>query len=234
MNLCLNCGVELEDDIKQCPLCGKNTGELNEKEKVFLNENYPSGIIQLHKKEIRRYIWELSGIITFSGIAVCTIVDLIIGKGLLWSLYSDSSILGAWICLTIILVAFKNYFIIIPGLLISILTVLFLFDLISPSSAWFFPVGLPVTIAVFVLFSSITVLWKIAHFRGFNILAFAFLLLSGFCIITEVFIDNYLYSSVDIKWSAIVAVSLFPIAMILLFVHYRMKRGKNLNRYFHI
>lgn len=234
MNLCLNCGVELEDDIKQCPLCGKNTGELNEKEKVFLNENYPSGIIQLHKKEIRSNIWELSGIIAFSGIAVCTIVDLVIGKGLFWSLYSDTSILGAWICLTLMLMAFKNYFIIIPGLFITILTMLFLFDLISPPLSWFFPVGLPVTIAVFVLFSSITVLWKIAHFKGFNILAFAFLLLSGFCIITEVCIDNYLYSAVNIKWSAIVAVSLFPIAMILLFVHYRMKKGNHLDSYFHI
>jgi hypothetical protein len=234
MSYCTNCGVELEQDIISCPLCGFTIGNAEINEPSARSEYYPSDIILLHKKETRMHIWELSGIITFSGLAVCTIVDLVIGKRLSWSLYADTSILASWICLTLILLAFRKYFIIIPGMLVTILTMLFLFDLFSPPVNWFFGIGLPITIALFVSVSIVVVLWNVAHFKGFNILAFAFLVLSGFCIVSEVFINKYLFNTTNIRWSAIVAVSILPIALVLLFVHYRMKKGKRLDSYFHV
>ena len=234
MSYCTNCGVELDKDFSSCPLCGFAIGKIEIKQPDELSEHYPSDIILLHKKESRTHIWELSGIISFSGIVVCTIVDLVINKNLSWSLYADTSILASWICLTLILLVFRRYFITIPGLLITILTMLFLFDLFSPPVNWFYGIGLPITIALFIAVSIVIFLYKVAHFKGFNILAFAFFVLSGFCIITEVFIDKYLSGEVDIRWSAIVAVSILPIALILLFVHYRMKKGKRLDSYFHV
>jgi hypothetical protein len=234
MNFCTNCRVELEDDLTSCPLCGFIIGTTDITEIKDKSEHYPSDIILLHKKEIRRHIWELYGIISFSGITVCTIVDLVIHKMLSWSLYADTSILASWICLTLILLAFRKYFLIIPGLLITILSMLFLFNIFSPPVNWFYGIGLPITIALFVAVSIVILLWKLAHFRGFNILAIAFFVLSGFCIVTEVFIDKYLSNAVDIRWSAIVGVSILPIALVLLFVHYRMKKGKRLDSYFHI
>ena len=234
MSYCINCGVELEEDVSSCPLCGFPVGKENITEIMDKSEHYPSDIILLHKKETRRHIWELSGIITFSGIVVCTIVDLVIHKNLSWSLYADTSILASWICLTLILLAFRKYFLIVPGLLVSMLTMLFLFNLFSSPVNWFYGIALPVTIALFISVIIISLLWKVAHFRGFNILAIAFLVLSGFCIVSEVFIDKYISGEVDIRWSAIVAVSILPIALVLLFVHYRMKKGKRLDSYFHV
>lgn len=234
MNYCPNCGVELENDVTICPLCGKNIYNEPTPGKEDTSGHYPSDIILLHKKEKRRQIWELSGIITFSGIAVCSIVDLVLGKRLSWSLYVDTSVLAAWISLTLILLVFKKYFIVIPGLLITILTMLFLFNLLSGPVNWFYGIGLPVTISLFISISIIILLWKIAHFKGFNILAIAFLVLSGFCIVVEVIIDKFLFNAVDIRWSAIVAASTFPIVLVLLFIHYRMKKGKRLDSYFHV
>jgi hypothetical protein len=234
MSYCTNCGVELDMDLTTCPLCGFTVGKAQITTPADHSEFYPSDIILLHKKETRRHIWELSGIISFSGVVVCTIVDLVIHKSLLWSLFADTSIVALWICLTLILLAFKKYFLIIPGMLVTILSVLFLFDLFSPPVNWFYGIGLPVTISLFVAVSIIVLLWKVAHFRGFNILAIAFFVLSGFCVVSEVFIDKYLSHKVDIRWSAIVAVSIFPIGLILLFVHYRMKKGKRLDSYFHV
>jgi hypothetical protein len=234
MHQCTNCGVELDEDFTSCPLCGVASGMKENPRPITPSEHYPSDIILLYKKENRKHIWELSGVITFSGIAVCTIVDFVIHKRLSWSLYADSSILASWICLTLILLTFRKYFIIIPGLLLTILSTLFLFNLFSPPVNWFYGIGLPITIALFVSVSVIVVLWKVAHFKGFNILAFAFIVLSGFCIVSEIFIDKYLSDKVNIQWSAIVAVSILPISLILLFVHYRMKRGKRLDSYFHV
>ena len=224
----------MQEDLISCPLCGFVVGKENITEIIDKSEHYPSDIILLHKKETRRHIWELSGIITFSGIVVCTIVDLVIHKKLTWSLYADTSILASWICLTLILLAFKKYFLIVPGLLVTVLIMLFLFNLFSPPVNWFYGIAIPVTIALFVSVTIIILLWQVAHFRGFNILAIAFLVLSGFCIVSEVFIDKYISGKVDIRWSAIVAVSILPIALVLLFVHYRMKKGKRLDSYFHV
>lgn len=234
MSYCTNCGVELDKDLKSCPLCGFTPGNSLQTETIATSESYPSEIILLYKKESRKHIWELSGIISFSAIAVCTIVDFVIHKSLTWSLYADTSILGSWIILTFILLAFRKYFLIVPGLLLTILAAQFMFDLFIPPFGWFYRIGLPVTVTFFICCSVIILLWKVAHFKGFNILAFAFLVLSGFCIVCEVFIDKFVSDKVDIRWSAIVAVSILPLALILLFVHYRMKKGKRLDSYFHV
>jgi hypothetical protein len=233
MIYCTNCGVELDKDMITCPLCGISYG-IQDSTEITDSGNYTSDIIQIHKKELRRQIWELAGIIAFSAIAVCSIVDLVINRTLSWSRFTDTSVLTSWIFFTLILLAFKKYYLIIPGLLITLLTMLFLFDFFSGQVNWFFKVGLPITISVFILISITIVLWHVAHLKGFNILAFAFLILSGFCIVAEAIIDNYLYKKVAIHWSAIVAVSILPIALVLLFVHYRMKKGKRLDSYFHI
>jgi hypothetical protein len=233
MNYCINCGVELDEDLSSCPLCGFNIGN-EESETVKKSEFFPSDIILLHKKETRTHLWELSGIISFSGIVVCSIVDFVIMKKFTWSLFADTSIMASWLILSLSLLAFRRYYIILPGFLITILTMLLLFDVFSPTVNWFFKLGLPITITLFIAVTFVLILWKFAHFKGFNILAFAFFILSGFCVISEIFIDRFLFKVVDIRWSAIVAVSILPIALILLFAHYRMRKGNRLDSYFHV
>lgn len=233
MNYCINCGVELDEDFPSCPLCGFNIGN-EESDTVKKSEFFPSDIILLHKKETRTHLWELSGIISFSGIVVCSIVDFVIMRKFTWSLFADTSIMASWLILSLSLLAFRRYYIILPGFLITILTMLLLFDVFSPTVNWFFELGLPITITLFIAVSIVLILWKFAHFKGFNILAFAFCILSGFCVVSEIFIDKFLFKVVDIRWSAIVAVSILPIALILLFAHYRMRKGNRLDSYFHV
>ncbi|MBG0859665.1 MAG: zinc ribbon domain-containing protein [Bacteroidales bacterium] len=232
MILCINCGVELDDGFKICPLCGKDPGRKDEPEHIV--SNFPSDIIQLQKKENRRYLWELSGIIAFSGIAVCTILNLLISKGLKWSLLSDVSILTAWVILTLYQFAYKKPLLMVTSLILTTLLALFFIDLITTGREWFFPVGLPVAICAYISAGIIYVLYKIAHLHGLNILASAFIVLSGFCILTEMILDEFLDGSADIQWSLFVAVSVLPVAMIFFFYHYRLKKGNQLDSFFHI
>lgn len=232
MAICVNCGVELDDGLKICPLCGRDPQRKVEQEHI--SNNYPSGIIQRQKKENRRYLWELSGILVFSGIAVCTLLDLLTGKGLSWSLFSDVSLLAAWVILTLYLFAYKRTLTIVTLQMLTVLTALFFVDLIATGEEWFFQVGLPVTIASFVAAGIVIILFKTAHFDGLNIIAAAFIVLSGFCIITETIFDKYLNGLVDLRWSLIVAVSILPVALVLLFYHYRLKKGNRLDSFFHI
>jgi hypothetical protein len=232
MTLCVNCGVELDEGLSICPLCGKDPGKKVEEE--HKSKNSPTDIIHLQKTENRRYLWELSGIIAFSGIAACTIIDLLISKELKWSLLSDISIATAWVILTLYLFAYKRTWIIVTLLLITVLTSLFLLDLIAAGGSFFIPLGLPVTIAVFVSAVIIILLYKSVHMNGLNIIASGFIVLSGFCILIEIIIDKYADGIVDFRWSLIVAVAVLPVALVLFFYHYRLKKGNRLDSFFHI
>jgi len=215
-----------------CPLCGKDPENNFEQEPV--SDNYPSDIIQLQKKENRRYLWELSGILAFSGIAVCTILDLLTGKGLNWSLFSDISITAAWVILTLYLFAYKRTLVLVILQMLAILAALFFIDLITPGKGWFFPVGAPLTIAGFIAAGTVIFLYRAVHLKGLNIIASAFIALSGFCIIAEIVFDNYKKGFLDLQWSLIVAVSVLPVALLFFFFHYRLKKGNRLDSFFHI
>ena len=232
MIICINCGVELDDRLRICPLCGKDPENKIEQEPV--SDDYPSDIIQLQKKENRRYLWELSGVMAFSGIAVCTILDLLTGKGQNWSLFSDVSITTAWIILTLYMFAYKRTLALVTLQMLVILAALFFIDLLATGREWFFPVGLPLTVAAFIAAGTVIFLYRVVHLKGLNIIASAFIALSGYCIVTEIVFDIYKNGLLDLQWSLIVAVSVLPVALLLFFFHYRLKKGNRLDSFFHI
>jgi len=232
MNICKNCGVELDPDIRICPLCGVDP--LKPVPDKIEKGAYPSDIIMMHRIELRKHIWELTGIVAFSAIIVCTIVDLFIGDGLKWSLYADSAITASWVMLSFILKFPRKPFIILAAVCASVLGMLFIFNLLGEESAWFFPVGMPITLAA-VLLSGLTVAVRILLKQGgFNIIGIAFLAVALFCLLVEIFTDKHRFGVVDIKWSIITASSIFPICLIFFFLHYRMKKGNRLDSFLHI
>lgn len=232
MIICINCGVGLDDSVTACPLCGKDPFVAGKQDGSSFN--YPSEIIQVHRKEIRRSLWELSGIMAFSAVAVCTLVDLIILKGLGWSLIADVFILGTWITSTLFLFARKRILVLFAGLILTVLAALFVIDFLSSSGSWFLTVGVPLTLSAFTAAGIIMFLYGAANLKGLNIVAVAFVVLSALCVITEMILDEYLKGFVNLRWSLIAAISIIPVSLILLFLHYRLKRGNFLDSYLHI
>jgi hypothetical protein len=229
---CINCGVELEDGFKTCPLCGKDPLTSANEDQTSLN--YPSDIIYLQKREGRKYLWELFGIVAFSGIAVCTIVDLLVNKSLSWSLFTDISLLSSWVTLTLFLHAYKRAWIILPGLLLTILCTLFFIDLFDKGHDWFLTLGLPIALTLFIAVSLVIVMYRSARLKGLNIIADALIVVAGFCIATEIVLDLYIKTTIYLTWSLIVAVSTLPVALVLFFYHYRLKKGNRLDSFFHV
>src|SRR3972149_755187 len=94
MIYCKNCGVELEENMSFCPLCGESTDEQTVKKERFEpvqpqpKEKLLSDYETLTQKQRRKLFWELSGIILASGIIVTLIINLIINKHITWSKYS--------------------------------------------------------------------------------------------------------------------------------------------------
>jgi len=232
MTICAHCGVELDSGMKICPLCGIDTENAEEQE--FVSGNYPSNIIKLQKKEKRKFLWELSAVIAFSAIAVCTLVDLLVSKKLNWSLFSDIAVSAIWVILTLFRFYYKRTVLLFVLILVTILAALFLIDFISMDKEWFIPVGLPVTLAAFAAVGIVMALYRTARLKGLNIIALALVVLSGFCILLEMMLDGYLDGVVHLRWSLIAAISVIPVALVFLFYHYRLQKGKRLDSLFHI
>ncbi|MEA1888055.1 MAG: hypothetical protein U9N72_12690 [Bacteroidota bacterium] len=228
--ICPNCGVILDEGMEICPLCNYRF-EDDTKEK---SELYPSDILDLSERKSRVYAWELSAIIAFSANLVCIIVDMVIVKGLNWSLYAVTSISGIWLFITSFVFFLKRPAMLGISLATTTLVMLVIFDLLSPPLAWFVGIGLPVSLSFWILFAIFLFILRKLGTKGFNVLAIVFIELSVLCIIIDIFIDLALMESINIDWSAITAATLVPVAGVLFFMHYRMKRGKDLGSFFHV
>lgn len=228
--ICPNCGVILDNGLVICPLCKSSPGkDHNEKSEV-----YPSDILKLSEKKSRIYTWELSAIIAFSANLICIIVDMVILKGLSWSLYTVTAITGLWLFITSFAFFLKRPAMLGISLAITTLVMLIIFDLLSPPVVWFFGIGLPISLSFWILFAIFLFILRRIKTKGFNVLAIVFVELSALCIVIDIFIDMVLKENINIDWSAITAATLVPVAGVLFFIHYRMKRGKDLGSFFHV
>ena len=232
--ICPNCGVVLDRGIEICPLCFNDPAKGPGKAKEGISPNYPSEILKMNARERAKYNWELSGLIAASGILVSLIVDLVLGKGLSWSLYSVTVITGIWVYITLFVFWLRRPWLLVTGLTLTTLAIQVVIDLLVLPVHWFVILSIPFTISFFILLSLVVILSRRARYKGFNILALAFIGLSIQCFVFEVFTDLYLDGVVSIDWSAITASAIIPFSAILMFIHYRLKRGLNLKSYFHV
>ncbi len=228
--ICPNCGVILDEGLEICPLCKAGPDE----SPVENTEAYPSDILHLSERKSRIHAWELSAIIAISANLICLIVDIVIVKGLNWSLYAITAITGIWLFITSFTFLLKRTAMLGISLALTTLAMLVIFDILSLPMEWFVGIGLPVSLSFWILFALFMLIMKKLKSKGFNVLAIVFIELSALCIIIDIFIDMALQENIIIDWSAITAATLVPVAGVLFFMHYRMKRGKDLGSFFHV
>ena len=240
MSYCNYCGVELDDTVTSCPLCGLTVGEKRvvthewKSKQPILKDKISSEIEQMTAAQKRKLFWEISAIILGSGIFVTLIINKIESNDITWSKYVLVVSLSILASISFFTFLRKRPFILILGSFISNAALLLLLDLISSNIGWGTKLGIPILMALYALI--IIVLWiiRISHRRGFNILAVIFIAMGLFLICIEVFVSLYFNHSIILSWSIIAAASLIPISTLLLLVHFRLKSGIELRRFFHI
>lgn len=233
MPICKHCGVEIEVGFTQCPLCQQPTGnhsELKQEQASNLNPGYSP----LSKKEKARLFWELTSILHFSALVVTLLIDIISNKKPTWSLYAITSITASLVYITLLTFAIRKLWIFLPGLLINTLGFLALIDLYHEGMSWFINPGLPLAGFFIILLGMVMIYGSITREKGFNIIASAAVATGLYGILAEVFIKLAHQIPVSLSWSVIVASSILPFALLLFFLHYRLKRGTSLRKFFHL
>lgn len=236
MPYCSKCGVEVDSDIKKCPLCQFTIPEIEElnsdlsKFPIAINE-YPQQLTNLKIK-----IFKSIAIFFISTIIILLLLNRKISGGITWSKYT-SLIFSAMVMYAFFgfgfIKSFKKAF---TGVAMTTIALLFLIDAIKGGLTWFAPIGLPIVLAIFFIVMIIVYISKKSRSRGLNVIAYSLLGISVLCLVIEFCLTNYVYGFVDLSWSTIVCVQLFALSVILFYIHYRFpeKYKNRIKRFFHV
>jgi hypothetical protein len=239
MAICVNCGVELEDDMKHCPLCGTKAGvSPNTKLKASMwMEDESLHRIESIKPEDRsllhRIMWQVTSILLFSGIISTVIIDLTINGLITWSVYpiticaiifTYSTLFEFW--------RTKKIYQIMVGLLISS-TIFFVLDFPLSPSNWPTHLGVPLLCAVNLVAATLIVAINKSKQGGLNIIAYTCVAMAVLCISIECILCLYKSGNIVLRWSVIVSACLLPVTTALLFMHHRIKKNPNMEKIFH-
>ncbi len=233
MIICKNCGVELEEDMLNCPLCGEPVGSYNNEQRALLK---PQPLLPYKKmsQSQRKFTWEIVSLILFSSAIATFIVDFIINRHITWSelpvaisltIFCYVSLFAFWHQRTIIQIS--------GGFLLSSLCLVIL-DALTSGIQWSIKLGMPLLFTSNLVIIVLDVIIHKSKYKGINLIAYAFLGAVLLCICVEGALSFFKTESFHFEWSIIVAGCTIPVILVLLFVHFRLKKGRSLEKTFHI
>jgi hypothetical protein len=233
---CKNCGVELENDMTICPLCGEpvngSPNEASGNALIFEKQQHylPPSLI----RKQRKFTWEIVSLVLGSGIIAAFIVDFIISHNITWSEYTTA--IGLIIFCYVSIFAFWNKDIILEtagGCFLSGVCFLIL-DMITGGISWAVRLAIPLLLGINVIVVLYIIVIRSARYKGINLIAYAFLGAALLCLYTEGIISHFKSGIWHLNWSVIASVCLVPVIMVMLFIHLRLRKARDLKRTFHI
>lgn len=205
MSYCVNCGVELDTSLKECPLC--NTPVINPKEIPNVHKGktpFPQekGTVEVVK---RKDLGILLSTVVLATAATCGLLNLFVFTGSAWSL----AIIGVCALLWVIMIPVVIYTkqsvyvsILFDGAAVAVY--LYMIAYMIDSSGWFWGLGFPIAMLVTAVVEAVT--FCIRRLPN-SFLTNALYCITGIailCVGLEILIDRYLKGQIQLRWSAIV------------------------------
>jgi len=225
MAICKNCGVDLGEGNDKCPLCDikEEPGKIGS----------PADLLNFSKKENRKQLYELAMVLFASAIVITIAINAVFGRGN-WSMLTTTCIGYVMAIITILNFAKRHPYWLIGGSMTATLLLLFLLDMLTGNKGWFASVAGPVTASFAILSGAVIFFNSLSKYKGLNLIASILIAFAIFVLVIEYFTDRFISDIFNPQWSIVAAASLIILASILIFVHYRLKRGRSLGRLFHI
>lgn len=233
MIICKNCGVELETHMQYCPLCELPVEEHNFiKLSTAQNKNIVNKNRSMTQPQ-RKATWEIVSIIILLVIMVTSLLNFILNKEISWAEYPMAACLVIFSYVSVFAFLHKRTEIQIFYVFILASFLIFLLDIITQNLSWSIYLGIPLLFSLNAVLAGTIIVCRKTRHKGINLIAYAFIAVAIFCLGAEVVIDQYINASIKLVWSLIVAGSILPIVTVFLFMHIRLKKGKDLYRVFH-
>lgn len=231
MSYCVNCGVELADTERVCPLCG--TEVINPRapwtppDNPYFSEKHETAPSAISRRFIANIICALLLVPLFVTMAC----DIVASNTISWSLYVIGGVLLGAVCL-ILPMYFKRY--IIPVFVtidaISVALYLYLIEQLSGGN-WFLPLALPLCIAS----CGFSILWA-TLFKNHKVttllvrIAVILFTLGVFIVLIELIINAYNGQQFTLKWSQYVLIPCSSLTLSLLLIDSNKKLKEAMRR----
>jgi hypothetical protein len=170
----------------------------------------------------------------FSGIIVTLIIDLVSSGTITWSSYTITTCLVLFANTTLFSFWRHRIFFMLGGSFITTSILLLLLDLYGKKAGWGVQLGIPLLLSLYLMVCFLTLMIRYSKQHGFNLLGYFFLSFGMLALCVETILSRYFMHRITLQWSLIVMACMIPIGAILFFIHYRLNRGIELRRFFHI
>lgn len=229
MPYCPKCGVEVES--KKCPLCSY------EIKRDLHTKPFSHDIIN-NKKKLNLSQKDKYNIFNVSACFLCLIIasvnitiDYLINSDMTWSVFPLIVVFTAALITT---AATQIRGILKVGLiLLFVLMMLLAIDLFIKEVHFFLSISLPVICIISILAFGVVFISKKSRKRGANVAGYIILATSLFTVSLDIIIQRFLNQNIKITWSLITSVSLIPIALFLMYIHYSVSKKVDLDKVFH-
>ena len=225
MSYCVNCGVELEASLRECPLC--HTPVVNPKEagKTVPPSPYPTDRGQVEEVK-RKDLGILLSVVLSATAVTCLLLNLLVFNRSLWSLL----VIGICICLFVFTFPMVYYRKMPPSLSLladgaAVAVYLYMIAYLTPSTAWFWQLGLPIVLLVILITEIFTFLARLVPFSLLSGALCLFIEIPLFCAALEVMIRRMLSAPIRLTWSAVVLTVcvIIDVALITILVKKRLR-----------
>ena len=226
MSYCVQCGVKLEQSLKNCPLCHTPVINPNELENNALsNGTSPFATVKGEVEPMKKNDIGLWFTLVFGSTAIaCGILNLFVFNHNYWSI----PVIGA--CIIMWLFFCPRMFLpqipVTLNLLVSAVSVIFYqfaITLMTENDRWFFEIALPITLILMGLVSLSGICYKFVASSLMATVLYFFMDVGILSVVIEYFVDIFLGQGFHIFWSAIVF-SVCAVVSVALIAILSMKR----------
>jgi len=238
MPYCSRCGVEVDNDVKKCPLCSTPIQILGS-DNLTLGR-YPDKPApqpappRRNKKEQRRMA---AIIITFGLLipgSIAIAADLVVNKDITWGTYTISALIYIWVIILLPVLYYKTPVFTLMAYYLSTLLFLYSIEAFSGGDKWFRQLALPIITVTAILIAINFFIANRSAIKGINIFAFAVFSLGLECVGIEMALSLFLENTIRVWWSIMVLSATFPTGGLLLYLHYKTKKPLKAEKFFHI
>jgi hypothetical protein len=230
MSYCVNCGVELAQSEKRCPLCQVEAVNPKAPWVEPAERPYPRHMDTLMEKIDRRYFATLAGLLLTIPCVITLLLDLVSGGGITWSAYfiGAAALVFVFVFLPFY---FKRYYIVtfLSADCAAVLLYLLFIERMN-GGHWFLGLGLPITATASVCMIILALLFTKTRF-SILIKAGAVLIAIGlFVVCAELFINLDVYNAVRFAWSFYALIPCVMLGVAALVLERREKTKERIRR----
>ncbi|MBR6514256.1 MAG: hypothetical protein IKT46_05410 [Clostridia bacterium] len=217
MSYCVNCGVELAEYIKKCPLCSTEVINPNQPYDFANTPPYPEYEPITKQRVSIKTMLGILAVIFAVPIAVCLVADLS-DSMLTWSGYIISSLFTIYTIIVSALVIHRRSVLLEQIFDYGAISLLLIYIEYQSKGGWLLSFALPLLggIALSTLF--VTFLAKVLNKRILTVISFASFVLGALCVLCDFLIKFNFYNSISIGWSLYPLISLTAIGTVLIVI----------------